>query len=57
MPDEPRYMPALRSAIAKAGQFIGPHIAAVYHDNWCALLAGKGSCDCEPAVTLEEVTE
>lgn len=58
MSDEPAYQDALREAIAKAGQLLpGLHIATVWHDDWCALLASKGPCNCSPEVTLEEVTE
>ena len=26
----------------------------VYHDDWCALLAGTGACNCDPDVCLRK---
>jgi len=30
--------------------------AAVAHDDWCALLSGRGPCNCDPDVTMKKVT-
>lgn len=58
MPDEPHYKAALDAIIAQAGPLPpGLHIATVFHDAWCALLAETGPCNCVPEVALEELAE
>jgi hypothetical protein len=38
--------------VFRLGETLGPglHHAMILHDDWCALLAGTGPCNCEPIV-------
>ena len=48
----PKYMPAAIAAARQSIERRGPgiHHVTIYHDDWCALLAGTGPCNCEPEV-------
>ncbi len=49
----PKYLPAVVEAAALADVQPGRvYLTAVQHDPWCALLAGKGACNCSPKVCL-----
>lgn len=48
-PAQPNYL----ADILKMAQTVQPGTyqdVYVYHDDWCALLKGKGSCNCNPEV-------
>ena len=49
---KPRFVPPnyLDQAIGMANLSPGIHHITVEHDDWCALLNGKGSCNCSPVV-------
>lgn len=32
-------------------------ILNVYHDDWCNLLKGKGQCNCDPEMKLEDARD
>jgi hypothetical protein len=39
-------------------ELAGLHVSLlVHHAEWCALFSGKDTCDCDPDVELEKLTE
>jgi hypothetical protein len=47
------YLDQIRDAAAAGRAPAGDvTVAAVYHDSWCALLTGRGACNCSPEVRL-----
>jgi hypothetical protein len=50
----PQYAGAVLEQAVKALESgaltVGYYEVVVRHDDWCALLAGRGPCDCDPEV-------
>jgi len=47
----PRYLSALLEQLQDPGSTRGGlSLFTVMHDDWCALLNGKGECNCDPIV-------
>lgn len=46
------YVHAIASEVEGGRIPPGVHVMNVFHDKWCALLNGKGLCDCAPDVKL-----
>jgi hypothetical protein len=53
--DKGNYLAQLLAALECANLPSGTvHHAHVEHDDWCRLLKGKGECNCNPTVLLQE---
>lgn len=48
----PPYTRKLLEALETVQLPSGLHVARICHDDWCALLAGKGPCNCDPDIHL-----
>ena len=48
----PGYTQKLLDAVKDVQLTPGLHIAHIMHDDWCALLAGTGPCNCNPEVRI-----
>lgn len=46
------YIRELRKVAIVPGRL---HLLKVLHDDWCALLAGNGACDCDPEIVVRIV--
>jgi hypothetical protein len=53
------YLLALADALA-CGDFRPQpgevYAASIHHDDWCAFLAGRGPCDCNPDIEVRRET-
>ena len=49
------YLDQIQRAHAAGRVPVGVSVAQVFHDDWCALLAGRGECDCNPEVRVVPV--
>ena len=48
----PRYLPLMIAEFERVvrAEQPGTYLITVRHDSWCRLLAGRGSCNCEPEI-------
>ena len=51
-PEVPGYMRRILGAYRVGAIPPGVADVTVRHDDWCALLAGRGPCDCEPDIEI-----
>jgi hypothetical protein len=52
-----RYIEKIIEGWRREGSPKGVFISTVCHDDWCALLAGKGPCNCNPEVNTAPAGE
>ncbi len=50
---EPKYLPALRRALAGLQLPPGYHDLQILHDSWCSIFRG-GECNCNPDIRLPQ---
>lgn len=53
-PVPPGYIERVLAMYASANPPVGNHVIEICHDDWCDLLNGRGSCNCEPEVDEPE---